>query len=259
MFRRAVASLCLCVVALITATAQSFHEQHTQTIPVNSQWTLHLQNEVGDIVIAGWDQPLVQVDWDIRSYTKPGLAVAWVEIDTNNRQVNIRTAYPIEKTDAAKARIRASGPDSVNYVLHVPRSLRSLEISSRDGNVNISNLQSNIRLFTQTGTVSLDNDSGDLDVSTLHARQTLQLANVAGHRSIRLQSVNGSIRVLLSPTSDVRVEATSASGGLANEFGWAPEGRPYESGRDLRGRLGQGNARLNIDEVNGSIALVADK
>lgn len=259
MLHRVFALLCLCALPLTSAAAQSFAEHHSETIVVNGRWTLHLHNEVGDINVIGWDQPRVQVDWDIRSYSKSGLDVAWVEIDAENQQVNIRTAYPIEKTKVAKARIRASGPDSINYVLHIPSDLRSIDLSTNDGNLNISGIQSDVQLFSMTGTVTVENASGNLDLSTLHARQTIRLADVAGHRSIQLKSVNGSIRVLLSPNSDVKVEAASASGGLANDFGWAPEGTPFESQRTLRGTLGKGDASLNIDEVNGSITIASDK
>ncbi len=259
MLRRALPLFFLCLVPLTCALAQQYTEHHTATYAANGEWSLRLHNEVGDIAVVGWDEPRVQIDWDIRSYSKPGLEVAWVEIDTDNQQVNIRTAYPVEKTKAAAARIRSSGPDSVDYVLHVPRKMASMEVSTRDSNVSISGIQSDIQLSTLTGTVSLEGTNGNLDVSTVHARQTLRLANVAGRRSIRLQSVNGSIRVFLSPRSDVKVEAASASGGLANDFGWAPEQRQYESGRNLRGTLGRGDASLNIDEVNGSITLAADE
>lgn len=259
MIRRTFALLCLSILALCSAFAQSFTEHHSETYAVDNRWTLLLRNEAGGINVVGWNQPKVQVDWDIVSTSKQGLDVAWVEIRTDHQQVNIQTAYPIARSKTARERIMSSGPGAVNFTLHVPRALASIELATGDGHVNISGVQANVRLSSMTGTVLIENSSGNLDVSTLHSRQTLRLAQVAGPRSIKLQSVNGSIQVSLSRRSDVKVAAASASGSLSNDFGWAPQGRTYESGRDLRGTLGKGDANLEISEVNGSVTITADR
>jgi hypothetical protein len=253
------ALLCLAVLSAITAPAQPFKEHHTESYAVGDQWSVVLHNEAGGISVVGWDQPRVQVDWDITSHSRQGLDVPWVEIATDHQQVDIRTASPITRTKTEKTEVAASGPWCVNYVIHLPRNLRLLELSTMDGDVSISGIQGNIRLSSMTGTVAIEDAMGNLDISTVHARQTLKLAAVSGRRSIRLQSVNGSIRVSLSTKSDVNVLGSTASGGFSNEFGWVPHKRQYEDGTDLRGQLGRGEATLDIQDVNGSVTIAAEK
>lgn len=258
MVRRVLALLCLAVLPATAATPKTYTEHHRESFTVNQQWKVNLHNEVGDVSVIGWDEPRVQIDWNILAYSKPALDVAWVEINTDAQMVDIRTAYPVMKTNAEKTRIKAAGPDSINYIVHVPRNLRSIELSTRDGNVDVSGIQSELRLSSLTGTVAIEGVSGNVDVSTVHARQTLKLASVSGNRSIHLESVDGSVRVFLSRESDVKVVAASASGAVDNEFGWARENRPYDSSSNVRGSLGYGTANLSINEVYGSITLSAE-
>jgi DUF4097 and DUF4098 domain-containing protein YvlB len=149
-------------------------------------------------------------------------------------------------------------PDCVDYVVHVPRNLHSIEITTDDGNLRISGVQGEVKVSSQYGTVSIQNAAGNLDIQTMHALQQVHLGEISGHRSIRLQSINGSIHLSLSRKSNANLLVASASGGLSNDFGWIPQPRKYESGRDLQGKLGSGDATIDIQEVNGSITLTAE-
>jgi hypothetical protein len=90
----------------------------------------------------------------------------------------------------------------------------------------------------------------------MHATQAIRLGRIAGDRSIRLQSINGAIRLSLARSSDTTVRVISANGGLSNEFGWVPQRKQLE--RDLHAKLGSGHAQVKIQEVNGSVSLIAE-
>jgi DUF4097 and DUF4098 domain-containing protein YvlB len=238
--------------------SQSFVEQHTEKYPAGAHTKIVLQNGAGNVTILPWDEPIAQIDWVLRAYHKRALDGAWVEINPEGDRIDVRTAYPIANDVAARMRQRTSGPDSVDYVLHVPRSIGSVDILSEDGELKISEVKADVRVSSRNGTVAIENVSGNMEITTMHAPQVIRLGRVSGHRTIRLDSVNGSIHVSLSPTSSVNLQATSASGGLSNQFGWIAQKKNYESGRKLQGKLGTGEATVEIEEVNGSITAVAE-
>lgn len=240
------------------AIAQSFVEQHTERYTAGPQTEIVLQNVTGNITVLPWDEPVVQIDWVIRAYQKHTLDAAWVEIDPHGDKIEVRTAYPIAKHASFRTEERTSGPDSVDYMLHVPRKLRSLEILAHDGELRVTGLISDLRVASVNGVVEVENVSGNMDITTMHAPQVIRLGSISGRRTIRLESVNGSIRVSLSRASNVNLQVASANGGLSNEFGWRTEKKEYVPGRSLRGKLGTGEATLEIQEVNGSISAVAE-
>ena len=259
MMQRIAALLCLSVLSVIFASGQPFKEHHSESYEVNDQWTLVLKNDAGNVAIVGWNQPRVQVDWTICSSSKQGLDVPWVEIRTDHQEVNVRTARPISKTRVENSQVVSAGPWRVDYIVHVPRRLRTLDLSTMDGEVSIVGAQGDVKLSALTGKVTIEDAAGNLEVSTLHTKQTVRLAAVSGHRSIQLRSVNGSILISMSAKSDVNVVASSANGGFSNEFGWVPQARKYEDGKDLQGKLGTGDATLNIEDVNGSVTIAAER
>ena len=255
---RAAAVLLVMSLCPIYGISQSFVEQHTEKYPAGAKTKIVLQNGAGNVTVLPWDEPIAEIDWVLRAYHKRALDGAWVEINPEGDRIDVRTAYPIAKDVAARMRQRTSGPDSVDYVLHVPRSIGSIDILSEEGELKISEVKADVRVSSRTGTVVIENVSGNMEITTMHAPQVVRLGTVSGHRTIHLDSVNGSIRVFLSRASSVNVQAASASGGLSNDFGWTVQKRSHESGRNLRGTLGTGEAMVQIEEVNGSITAVAE-
>jgi|GEM_PF-6952582 len=242
----------------ICGISQSFIEQHTNKYPAGAKTRIALQNGAGNVTVLPWNEPMAQIDWVLRAYHKRALDEAWVEINPEGDRIDVRTAYPIAKDVAARMRQRTSGPDSVDYVLHVPRSIGSIDILSEEGELKILEVNADVRVSSRSGTVVIENVSGNMEITTMHAPQVVRLGTISGHRAIRLGSVNGSIRVSLSRASNVKVQAASASGGLSNDFGWTVQKRSQESGRNLRGKLGTGEAVVQIEEVNGSISAIAE-
>lgn len=245
--------LLLWALSTLGLAAQSFVERHSESYVAGSQSKIVLRNFVGDITVVGWDQERVQVDWAIRAYKKQQLDGAWAEISGDRGDVSIKTGYPIALTTSEKERRKPSDPDCVDYVLHVPKNVRSIELTTDDGHVSVSGVRADLQVTSTYGTVSIENVQGNVSVATMHAPQMVRLGEISGNRAIRLQSINGNIRLFLSRTSDVNVTAVSASGALDNNFGWDVKSRKYESGSDLVGRLGKGDATVRIEEVNGSV------
>ena len=62
--------MCLILVTVLMgmAQAQSFTEQHSEKLPVNTR--TDVVDSVGDISVVAWDQQQVAVDWTVNGYTK---------------------------------------------------------------------------------------------------------------------------------------------------------------------------------------------
>ncbi len=69
---------------------------------------------------------------------------------------------------------------------------------------------------------------------------------------IEPNSVNGALALTIPSDSNARVEASTVSGGIDNDFGLHVNRHRFV-GRDLRGELGSGGTHIRLSERNGRI------
>ena len=71
---------------------------------------------------------------------------------------------------------------------------------------------------------------------------------------ISMESVNGSIVLVVPANADASFEASTVSGNIRNDLGFQEE-REQFVGHELSGTLGKGTARVKLSNVNGSISI----
>jgi DUF4097 and DUF4098 domain-containing protein YvlB len=67
-----------------------------------------------------------------------------------------------------------------------------------------------------------------------------------------LNSVNGSVELVIPSDANAEIEASTVSGGIDNDFGLHVNHHRYV-GHDLRGDIGSGSTRIKLENVNGRI------
>src|SRR5205823_8486246 len=71
---------------------------------------------------------------------------------------------------------------------------------------------------------------------------------------INLSTVNGKVNLVIPSDSSATVKADSLNGNISNDFG-LPVRKGRYVGRDLYGRIGNGDVNIHLSSVNGALAI----
>lgn len=232
---------------LCAGTAWGASESFSQTYPLAADGRLSLDVLNGDVTIEGWSGSEIQVDYTKESRSAEGLERVEVIIEAHEDHIHIETDY-------SKSRGQNNEGASVDFVLRVPEGARVDELELVNGDLTLSNLSGKVKASLVNGEVEASSLSGSLGLESVNGRINLTFDELGDGQSIDLESVNGSIVVHLPRGADATVEAETVHGPIENDFGFEVEKGRYV-GRSMEGTLGNGSARVDLENVNGSITV----
>lgn len=239
------------VLALLAASAfgLAVKEEFQQTYDLAAGGRISLENVNGNVDIEGWDRDEVQVDYVKSARTQAGLERMEVKIDATGRGIDISTEY-------ARRQNMDSGYDggSVDFVLYVPRDARLEEIELVNGNLVLRQLDGDVAVEVVNGKVNADGLGGRVEISSVNGSMDIGFDSLSDGQRVELESVNGSLQLSLPDDANADIEAETVQGAIKNDFGWEVKKGRYV-GRSMSGTLGRGGARVELENVNGSIAI----
>jgi hypothetical protein len=244
----------LALLATGVARAQEFTEEFHQQYPLAANGSVTLKNLNGWIHVTAWDQNQVKVDAVKRARTKQRLDEARITVENEANSIYIQTRYPERNNYGG-----CDGDDdchnslaNVDYTITVPRNARLERINPVNGSVEISGVKGPVHVEAVNGRVTVTGLANDADVSSVNGTVEATFDRVTG--SSRVHAVNGRVSVTVPSDASLRVRAHSLNGSIDNDFG-LPESRGRFIGHDLDGKLGQGDASLEVNTVNGHVAI----
>jgi lipopolysaccharide export LptBFGC system permease protein LptF len=224
-------------------------ETETFSYELDEGGRISLENVNGDIYISGASGSTVKITADKKADNDKDLKKLMVKIKADNNFIQIETAH--EKSGS-----RWFGSDNsgeVTYTLIVPAYANLDSISTVNGNVTISAL---------AGEVSAESVNGNLDISNLVSDSNLETTNgnikasfdrMQGSQRVNADTINGQITLILPADTSARLNAETLNGDInASDFGLETDTSGYV-GEDLSGDIGEGEARIDLDTLNGSI------
>ncbi|MHB8216976.1 MAG: DUF4097 family beta strand repeat-containing protein [Candidatus Sulfotelmatobacter sp.] len=226
----------------------TFSEEFHQTYSLTSDGRVELENINGSVHISTWEQNAVKVDAVKYADSKERLDEAHIEIDSGKDYVSIRTRYPEHEHWG-----RNINPASVEYTLTVPRGARLDEIKLINGSLDVAGVKGEVRASCINGSLEAHNLAGRSELSTINGHLDARFDELPGS-SVELKSVNGSLELTIPSDSKAEIEASTVSGGIENDFGLHVNHHRFV-GHDLRGELGNGGARIKLENVNGRIEI----
>ncbi len=241
-------TLSLCLVFLLAfagVASAKISREDVQTFPLSAGGRLSLENINGDVTIEGWDRDEVSVETVIRAKTQRALDEVEVLIDADNDRIHIETDYPDRRYERYDAAI-------VDYTIRMPRHARIDGVDLVNGSLNLSGLGGDVKAELVNGRAEARELAGDVKISTVNGSLDITLSELGDDQSIALESVNGSLDLAVPSWADAEVEAETVHGRIHNDFGLEEERGDYV-GSSLRGILGRGGARVELENVNGSI------
>ena len=243
--------LCLSLTVLFvfatSASARMSREDH-QTFSLASDGHLSLENINGDVVIEAWDRDEVTVATTIDAKSQSALDDVEIRIDASGDSIHIETVYPKERReryDAAK----------VHYTIQMPRNAGIRELELVNGSLSLRGITGDVAAELVNGKAEARDLAGNVELSTVNGSLDVSLTELDADQSIELESVNGSLDLRVPGHADADIEAETVHGRIRNDFGLEEEKGDYV-GSSLRGVLGSGGARVELENVNGSINIL---
>jgi DUF4097 and DUF4098 domain-containing protein YvlB len=227
----------------------AFTEEFHQSYALTPDGRVELENINGAVHITTWDQNEVKVDAVKYADSKERLDEAHIEVDAGKEYISIRTKYPDH--DHTFNRGSHNNPAGVEYTVTVPRGARLDEVKLINGSLDVTGVKGEVRASCINGKLQAHNLAGRAELSTINGHLDATFDELPGS-SIQLKSVNGSVELTIPSDSKAKIEASTLSGGINNDFGLHVN-RHRIVGNDLRGELGDGGARIKLENVNGRI------
>ncbi|HEU5403242.1 MAG TPA: DUF4097 family beta strand repeat-containing protein [Terriglobales bacterium] len=173
--------------------AYTFNDEVTQELPANA--TVKIVSDRGSVAVNAWDNNQVKVVTHKRVYAKN---------DQDAQQVNSTTKPQIEVAGAAitiNANTQGGGPKGVvtDLEIYLPRKV-ALDISTRRGDVNVTDRTADAHIEATRGDISLDQITGNVTANlshgSLHASKVTGNITAAGHiDDLVAMDVSGSLTV----------------------------------------------------------------
>ena len=213
---------------------------------------LSLENINGSIEITG----VSGNELDIVAYKKAGkqeyMDELKVVIDADKDIVRIETRHPDSDGGWFKWGNDSSG--SVSYELKIPSDMNLDAIETINGDVEISGVEGEVKASTVNGSLEMSGLSADVDLETVNGSVRADFDSLGEGQRVNAEAVNGKIVMILPANASARIQAETVNGSIdADDFGL--EAEKGFVGRDLSGQVGDGDARISLDTVNGSIRI----
>lgn len=240
--------LSLCLLLLLTfagAASAKVSREDAQTFPLSASGRLSLDNVDGDVTIEGWDRDEVSVETVIEAETQRALDEVEVSIDVHGDRIHIETVYSERRHERREAA-------TVGYTIRMPRTARVDGVDLVNGSLSLSGLGGDVKAELVNGRATARDLAGNVELSTVNGSLDVSLTELGADQAIELESVNGSLDLAVPGHADAEVRAETVHGRIRNDFGLEEEKDEW-IGSSLKGTLGRGGARVELENVNGSI------
>ena len=230
-------------------------EEFHQTYPLSANGRINIENINGGVRIAVWDQDVVKVDAVKRAYRRERLDEAKIEVSATADIIRIKTEYPNRsQTFNSDEGRRYNNPATVEYSLTIPRKARIESVEVINGSLDIEGAEGDVKASSINGHVKARALMGEVRLSTVNGALEATFSRLDEAKPISLNSVNGSVLLVIPSDANAQLRAGTVHGGISNDFGLPVIDGEYV-GHDLNGQLGTGGPRIKLGNVNGRISI----
>lgn len=238
------------LVVLATAPAAvSAREQvkDVQVFDTGSKPRLSLKNINGDLTVEGWDKNRIEV-----SIVKTASSTDRMDdIDVNVSMENDHLRIEVELDDEHFGSHRGESA-RVDFTVHVPRGTRIDAVEMVNGDAAINGVSGDVEVSSVNGQVSGEKLGGHVELATVNGEVMLVAGD--GVDSIRMNSVNGGVTLVLPKKFDASIHAGTLHGDIVAMDGLDVDATSF-TGSSMKGTLGKGGLKVDLNTVNGSIEI----
>ncbi len=250
---RSVKLLGIAFLLLASFAVADVKETEEFTFAINPGGRISLENINGDIEISGNEGDTIK----IVAYKKAGkqeyLDELKIIVNADPDYVRIETRHPRLENSWSIWGNNHSG--NVSYELKVPASVNLDKISTVNGDVEIHSISGKVKAETVNGNLIASGLAADVSLETVNGRVNAIFDSLGNNQRVSAETVNGKIVFELPVDTSARVHAETVNGSIdADDFDLVIE--KGFVGRECNGQIGNGDARISLDTVNGSIRII---
>jgi DUF4097 and DUF4098 domain-containing protein YvlB len=234
-------------------------EDFEKTYPFNPDGKIAVSNLNGSIYIEAWDRPEIQLIAQKVADSKERLSEVQIDIEDSTSNFRVKTDYKAWKDRTGNiyksdSKYKNYGKLYVTFRLKVPRTAFLDTIETVNGSVEVSNMTNYTEITAVNGAVKASNLRGTAKLSTVNGTVYADFDDLNDSSSISLGTVNGSVKLNIPSTANATVKANTVNGSISNQFN-LPVRKGKYVGRDLYGRIGNGNVKIKLSSVNGGLSI----
>lgn len=203
-----------------------------------------LKNVNGDVEIATWDRAEAQMTARIEGSLASGTAPPFSVI-SRGRELIVET-----QTDEGVS-------PEIHYTILLPREAHLRRVATVNGNIRIEGIRGSIEAATVNGEIELLKVGGDISTEAVNGETRVDVAPEASLKRIAVKTFNGDIRVTLpeAVSADFLLQTMHGEIEADPSFPLAVTKIPLIGGKKATGKIGDGDASVKIETVNGTIML----
>jgi hypothetical protein len=244
----------LLAAAVFVATAASGRvtESFSRTYPLTPGGTVSLSNLNGSVEIIGWDRAEISIEAEKSARNEEVLKRIEILVDAESDRIVIKTRHG-KSTDSWWG-VRKSEGGSVRYKLHVPAELARLKVDVMNANVTAANVRGDVKIATMNGRIVASGLTGNAKFDTMNGSIEAKFDRLGAGQKVSLDSMNGSCTIDVPTDASARIVASTMNGRVRSDV---PVKLEKSSRRTLRGAIGAGEGRIELDSMNGSLTVRA--
>jgi len=237
----------------VLAVKRDETEKFEQTYPISATGRVSVSNVNGSIVLEAWDRNEVRLEALKIADSRETLAEVDIKVDSRPDSLSIKADYG-NWNNNRDGNWKNTRKMEVQFRLSVPRTAVLNEIETVNGSVTVSNFTNFTKISAVNGNVSASNLRGAAELSTVNGEVVADFDELANNSRISLNTVNGSVHLVIPSDANATIKADSLNGNIINAFGLPGRKRKYV-GRDLHGRIGGGQVPIKLNSVNGQLVI----
>ena len=227
-------------------------ERFEQTYPLNANGRVTVSNVNGSIAVDIWDRNEVKLAYVKTADTKENLAEVEIKIDARQDLFSVETNFDNwKRSDGTRNK---NSRFEIEYRLTVPRNAILNDIETVNGSVSIVGAGNLTKASSVNGQVRATNLRGTANLSTVNGTVDADFDQLQTDSRISLSTVNGAVNLVIPSDANATVKADTLNGQISNDFG-LPVRKGEYVGRDLRGKIGSGNVKIQLNSVNGGLSI----
>lgn len=228
-------------------------ERFEQTYPLSAKGRVNVSNINGSITVEAWDRNEVKLEAVKTADTRESLADVNIKIDARADSFSVEADY--ENTHRRNnGEWKNYRKLEVQFRLTVPRTAVLNEIETVNGSVSVANFVNFTQVSAVNGQVRATNLRGTAKLSTVNGTVDASFDRLETGSQITLETVNGRVNLQIPSDASATVKADTLNGSITNDFG-LPVRKGEYIGRDLHGRIGDGDVQIRLNSVNGGLSI----
>jgi hypothetical protein len=161
-------------------------------------------------------------------------------------------AHPNECKPGEGGRLGANNNDvKVEFTVRVPSGVNFIG-RTVNGGIGTKSLSANVEAYSVNGGIDIAG-GGTAQAKTVNGGITANFGSTSWSKSLKFETVNGSLTIFLPAAVNAEVEAQTVNGSINTDFPLTVQGK--FGPKKIQGTIGQGGPRLELATVNGSVTL----